>query len=166
MSGSKSFSDLIFPRFLSVFWSFFKSCFVTKNHSNLAKTILAKPWKSLIFPRKYWYFQGFEDSKFQWPSKTKHEKSQQLRDIDFLSFLDGFWRGFGGPKPQFSHFIWLKSITKKHDVVEGAKEPPRRGKKLLPGALTPSGPSPGGQFREPGCRLGDIGGRIKNNQKK
>ena len=39
------------------------------------------------------------------------------------------------------------------------------GKKLLPGALRESESSPARDLPEPGCRLVDIGGRIKNNQK-
>ena len=65
----------------------------------------------------------------------------------------------------FRTFVRQNPRPKNSDVIEGAKEPPRRGKKLLPGALRESDPSPNRQFPDPGRRLGDIGGRIKTTKR-
>ena len=53
--------------------------------------------------------------------------------------------GFGDAKNlDFSRFFQAKSTTKKHDVLEGPRKFPRRGKKLPPEALSRSErPGPG-----------------------
>ena len=56
-----------------------------------------------------------------------------------------FWKHFGrvlervweAENLDFRSFFDEKSNAKKHDVLEGPREPSRRGKKRLPEALTP-----------------------------
>ena len=53
--------------FLMVFWMFFWS----QKSLKWLKTVFAKTWKIVIFPRENWYFQGFEGLKLKWASYKK-----------------------------------------------------------------------------------------------
>ena len=66
--------------------------------------------------------------------------------------------GFGDAKNlDFSRFFQAKSTTKKHDVLEGPRKLPRRGKKLPPEALSRSGPSGAGLLSGSWVAGGGVG---------
>ena len=72
--------------------------------------------------------------------------------------------GFGEAKIlDFCCCFEQKSKTKKHDVLEGPKEPSRRRKKLPPGAPGESDNPPRRGFSDPGSLLGGREVQPKNN---
>ena len=93
-----------FTSFLMVFRMIFKSRRVIK----LQKTNLAKTSKIMLPSRRNAKFQEIEVTKKQNNKAQIDEKSHIFWDIDFRSFWDGFWKGFGRPKPRFLQFFRIK----------------------------------------------------------
>ena len=63
--------------------------------------LLAKTLKIVILPRENAYFQEIEDKNQRTNNKKCNEKLHVFRNFDFKGILDGFWVGFGRPKPRF-----------------------------------------------------------------
>ena len=137
-------------RFARVFGRFFGS----KMHENSKNTFLAKTLKIVVFPRENWYFQGFRDNKNTKTVAKNFEKIDIFWNIDF----EGVLGGFGDAKNlDFSRVFQAKSTTKKHDVLEGPRKFPRRGKKLPPEALSRSDPSGAGLLSGSWVAGGGVG---------
>ena len=95
---NKSFSNSIFSSILCVFFKVFSMIFKSKNAVKLPKTILAKTSKIVLPSRRNAEFQEIEVTKNKNYKAHIDEKSYMFWDMDFKSFWDGFWNGFGRPK--------------------------------------------------------------------
>ena len=71
--------------------------FKSKNAVKLFKTILAKTSKIVLPSRRNAEFQEIEVTKNK-NYKAQIDEKSYFWDIDFKSFWDGFWHGFGRPK--------------------------------------------------------------------
>ena len=93
-----TFSASIFegfgPRFGRVLGWFLEG----KMHQNRTNMLFSKTWKTLIFLRENWYFQGFDAWKYQRFGQQWHKKLSLLWNIDLGWIFEGFWDGFGRPK--------------------------------------------------------------------
>ena len=89
-----TFSASIFegfgPRFGRVLGWFLEG----KMHENRTNMLFAKTWKTLIFPRENWYFQGFDAWKYQRFGQQWHKKLSLLWNIDLGWIFEGFWNVF------------------------------------------------------------------------
>ena len=123
-----TFSASIFegfgPRFGRVLGWFLEG----KMHENRTNMLFAKTWKTLIFLRENWYFQGFDAWKYQRFGQQWHKKLSLLWNIDLGWIFEGFWDGFGKPKSfifqLFSTFFWswiLKGVLKAKIWEKNAK---------------------------------------------
>ena len=118
-----TFSASIFEGFGLRFGRVFGWFLEGKMHENRTNTLFAKTWKTLIFHRENWYFQGFEVWKYQKFWQQWHEKLSLFWNINFGWILEGFWEDFGGQKPWFSHFFRCCFDVKIGRCFEKAKKP-------------------------------------------
>ena len=71
-------------------------------------------------------------------------------EIDFESFLDGFWQGFGRPKSSiFVTFLKFFRSTNLNAILKGKKSKKwsSRWPRTVPSVYQPSGPTPQGRGR-------------------
>ena len=80
------------------FFEVFSMIFKSKNAVKLPKTILAKTSKIVLPSRRNAEFQEIEVTKNKNYKAQIDEKSYMFWDMDFKSFWDGFWNGFGRRK--------------------------------------------------------------------
>ena len=123
-----TFSASIFegfgPRFGRVLGWFLEG----KMHENRTNMLFAKTWKTLIFLRENWYFQGFEIWKYQKFWQQWHEKLSLFWNINFGWILEGFWEDFGRSKTLiFAFFFDVVSMLK----LEGVLKRQRSQKKIV-----------------------------------
>ena len=87
------------------FWSSFRRVLGGQMKPKRDK---AEIWKTYVFLKKKWCFQGFRPSKQGWKSiKNRIRKKHAFRD-DFLRFLAPFWEAFGSPnlEKRLSEIRW------------------------------------------------------------
>ena len=125
-----TFSASIFegfgPRFGRVLGWFLEG----KMYEIRTNMLFAKTWKTLIFLRENWYFQGFDAWKYQRFGQQWHRKLIFYWNVDFGWILAGFWESFGRPKfsifELFSVFFrchFSNAIRKAKNSVKNAQKP-------------------------------------------